>query len=311
MGLAVATVAQIRQPGRLPRKSWCHLMWNSRVLTKNWSQKLLRRWRQICVLFATVFGNFPAAFGRWRQGLSWGYFPQEATHRKVRFSPAVKALVEGLLKVFWSFHSCFLWQSSRPSEIRSEHAVGVFGLFQVVPSCSKLFQVVPMFQVVPRFLLRQVKAQLPWHGLACLEMPQISGHHFWERITKRAGLGLIINKLPGCLYHVWSWRCCASFLHGAALRSGADRRHFGISINEWGITKMFFWPLALVLCDSGRDNQLRVKSPPMIGIINLKNANKKQNKIRGQSNARMQNYKCRIECIRMHPLRVITKMVVY
>lgn len=145
MGLAVATVAQIRQPGRLPRKSWCHLMWNSRVLTKNWSQKLLRRWRQICVLFATVFGNFPAAFGRWRQGLSWGYFPQEATHRKVRFSQPWKLW----LKVCWSFHSCFLWQSSRPSEIRSEHAVGVFGLFQVVPSCSKLFQVVPSCSNVP------------------------------------------------------------------------------------------------------------------------------------------------------------------
>jgi len=30
----------------------------------------------------------------------------------------------------------------------------------------------------------------------------------------------------------------------------------------------FFPPLTLMPCDSGRDNQLRVKSPPMIVIIN-------------------------------------------
>ena len=45
----------------------------------------------------------------------------------------------------------------------------------------------------------------------------------------------------------------------------------------------FFPPLTLVLCDSGRDNQLRVKSPPMIVIINLKTQTKqtKNNKFRG------------------------------
>ena len=43
----------------------------------------------------------------------------------------------------------------------------------------------------------------------------------------------------------------------------------------WGFPNMgvpqkldFFPPLTLMPCDSGRDNQLRVKSPPMIVIIN-------------------------------------------
>ena len=43
----------------------------------------------------------------------------------------------------------------------------------------------------------------------------------------------------------------------------------GVSIVMGGTPKMdFFPPLALMPCDSGRDNQLRVKSPPMIVIIN-------------------------------------------
>ena len=39
--------------------------------------------------------------------------------------------------------------------------------------------------------------------------------------------------------------------------------------NQLGAGKIgFFPPLTLMPCDSGRDNQLRVKSPPMIVIIN-------------------------------------------
>ena len=37
--------------------------------------------------------------------------------------------------------------------------------------------------------------------------------------------------------------------------------------------KWIFPPLTLMPCHSGRDNQLRVKSPPMIVIINLKQKN--------------------------------------
>ena len=260
MGLAVATVAQIRQPGRLPRKSWCLLMWNSRVLTKNWRQKLLKAMKADLCSFCNSVWQFSRCLwlcgGKDCRGVT---FPQEGNSSEGSVQPAVKALVEGLLKVFWSFHSCFLWQSSRPSEIRSKHAVGVFGLFQVVPSCSKLFQDSCCARWKHSF------HGMDWHVLKCHRSVATI---FGKGSQNEPGSGSSSTKLPGCLYHVWSWRCCASFLHGAALRSGADRRHFGISIDEWGITKMFFWPLALVLCDSGRDNQLRVKSPPMIVIIN-------------------------------------------
>ena len=73
----------------------------------------------------------------------------------------------------------------------------------------------------------------------------------------------------------------------------------------------FFPPLTLVLCDSGRDNQLRVKFPPMVVIINkhkTTNSGVTTRHTRGQSNALMQNDKCRIECIRMHPLREDTQV---
>ena len=44
--------------------------------------------------------------------------------------------------------------------------------------------------------------------------------------------------------------------------------YMGMNQN-WVPQKMdFFPPLTLMPCDSGRDNQLRVKSPPMIVIIN-------------------------------------------
>ena len=42
-----------------------------------------------------------------------------------------------------------------------------------------------------------------------------------------------------------------------------------VAYNVAGVNpKVVFLPLTLVPCDSGRDNQLRVKSPPMIVIIN-------------------------------------------
>ena len=84
--------------------------------------------------------------------------------------------------------------------------------------------------------------------------------------------------------------------------------------------KWIFPPLTLMPCHSGRDNQLRVKSPPMIVIINLKQKKHKQNQQKttnsgvttrhtmGQSNARMQNDRCRIECKWMHPPRVDTQV---
>ena len=53
-------------------------------------------------------------------------------------------------------------------------------------------------------------------------------------------------------------------------RHAAARRSLG---HQW-----IFSPLTLVLCDSGRDNQLRVKSPPMIVIINFKTQTKQTNK---------------------------------
>ena len=56
----------------------------------------------------------------------------------------------------------------------------------------------------------------------------------------------------------------------------------------------FFPPLTLMPCDSGRDNQLRVKSPPMIVIINLKTQTKptKNNKFRGDDETHHGTVEC-------------------
>ena len=57
-----------------------------------------------------------------------------------------------------------------------------------------------------------------------------------------------------------------------------DTIHMGVSWNEGTPKAGFFPPLTLMPCDSGRDNQLRVKSPPMIVIINLTKKTNKSNK---------------------------------
>jgi hypothetical protein len=51
------------------------------------------------------------------------------------------------------------------------------------------------------------------------------------------------------------------------------------------------FPLTLMPCDSGRDNQLRVKSPPMIVSINKKTQTK-NNKFRGDD----ETHHGRVEC---------------